>query len=70
MLNCLGRMLEAVLTMGKRLNQERLTRLGLNPNSDFIYVYIFFLGGVFLGLHPWHMEVPRLGLKLELQLLA
>ena len=24
----------------------------------------------FLGLHPWHMEVPRLGVKLELQLLA
>ena len=24
----------------------------------------------FLGLHPWHMEVPRLGVKLELHLLA
>ena len=24
----------------------------------------------FLGLHPWHMEVPRLGVKSELQLLA
>ena len=24
----------------------------------------------FLGLHPQHMEVPRLGVKLELQLLA
>ena len=21
---------------------------------------------VFLGLHPWHMEVPRLGVELEL----
>ena len=30
----------------------------------------FFWGGVFLGPHPWHMEVPRLGVKLELQLLA
>ena len=28
----------------------------------------FFL--VFLELHPWHMEVPRLGVELELQLLA
>ena len=28
----------------------------------------FFL--VFLGLHPQHMEVPRLEVKLELQLLA
>ena len=27
----------------------------------------FFL---FLGLHPWHMEVPRLGVKLELWLPA
>ena len=24
----------------------------------------------FLGLHPWHMEVPRLGVKSELQLPA
>ena len=32
----------------------------------FIYLFIF----DFLGPHPWHMEVPRLGVKLELQLLA
>ena len=25
---------------------------------------------VSLGPYPWHMEVPRLGVKLELQLLA
>ena len=31
------------------------------------YFFFFF---VFLGLHPWHMEVPRLGAKLELQLPA
>ena len=24
----------------------------------------------FLRLHPWHMEVPRLGVESELQLLA
>ena len=23
---------------------------------------------VFLGAHPWHMEVPRLGVELELKL--
>ena len=28
--------------------------------------FFFFL--VFLGLHPWHIEVPRLGIELELQL--
>ena len=26
----------------------------------------FFLGGGFLGSHPWHMEVPRSGVELEL----
>ena len=33
----------------------------------FIYLFIYF---GFLGLHPWHMEVPRLGVKSELQLPA
>ena len=32
----------------------------------FIYLFIF----VFLGLYLRHMEVPRLGVKSELQLLA
>ena len=32
----------------------------------YMYFYIF----VFLGLQPQHMEVPRLGVKSELQLLA
>ena len=32
--------------------------------------FSFFLFNIFLGLHLWHMEVPRLGVKLELQLLA
>ena len=31
-----------------------------------IYLFIF----VFLGPHPWHMEVPRLGVEQELQLPA
>ena len=30
-------------------------------------MYIYF---VFSGLHPWHMEVPRLGVESELLLLA
>ena len=29
----------------------------------FIYLFIYL---VFLGPHPWHMEVPRLGAELEL----
>ena len=36
--------------------------------NDFDKFFFFFFG--FLGLHPWHMEVPRLGVYLELQLLA
>ena len=32
---------------------------------DLIVVFL-----VFLGPHPQHMEVPRLGVKLELELLA
>ena len=33
-----------------------------------IYYYYYFL--LFLGSHPWHLEVPRLGVELELQLPA
>ena len=32
----------------------------------FLFVFWF----CFLGLHPWQMEVPRLGVQLELQLPA
>ena len=32
--------------------------------------YLIFLSFVFLGLHPRHMEVPRLGVQSELQLLT
>ena len=35
----------------------------------FIFVFLF-LFCFFLGQHPWHMEVPRLGVESELQLLA
>ena len=36
----------------------------------FIYDYYYFLSFVFLGLHLRHMEVLRLGVKLELLLPA
>ena len=32
------------------------------------YFYLFILCVFFLGPHPWHMEVPRLGVQSELQL--
>ena len=34
---------------------------------DFLFVCLFVC---LLGLHIWHMVVPRLGVELELQLLA
>ena len=33
-------------------------------------IYLFIQSFFVLGLHPGHMEVPRLGVKLELQLPA
>ena len=36
--------------------------------SAFCFLLFFFF--VFLGLHLWHMESPRLGVKSELQLPA
>ena len=35
----------------------------LEVNSFFVVVVVV----VFLGLHLWHMEVPRLGVELELK---
>ena len=34
------------------------------PPSQYFFFFFFFF--VFLGLHPWHMEVPGLGIELEL----
>ena len=34
----------------------------------FIYLFVCLFG--FLGPQPWHMKVPRLGVKSELQLMA
>ena len=46
----------------------------LSPVSDleissYVLLFSYFLF-VFLGLHPWPIEVPRLGVELEWQLLA
>ena len=37
-----------------------------NQSFDYLYVYL----SIFLGPHPLHMEVPRLEVQSELQLLA
>ena len=41
----------------------------LLPPFYFI-ILLYFIFRSFLGSHPWRMEVPRLGIKSELQLLA
>ena len=41
--------------------------------NTFFFLFFFFfclLSFVFLGLGPWHMKVPRVGVELELQTLA
>ena len=47
----------------------------LTPNSHqrphiFLFIFLFFYFLLFFKLYLWHMEVSRLGVKLELQLLA
>ena len=50
--------------------------LALLPDAHFLIFFLFILYPppraplyfCFLGLHVWHMEVPRLGVKSELQL--
>ena len=39
--------------------------IAVDEPVELIFTFFFFL-----GLHPWHMEVPWLGIKLELQLPA
>ena len=35
-----------------------------NGRSIFILFYLFYFLSFFKGPHPWHMEVPRLGVEL------
>ena len=44
---------------------------GISDTTHFLSSSLFlFFGFWFLGLHPQHMEVPRLGVKSELELPA
>ena len=40
---------------------------GCGKKKKFVFICLFVY---FLGLHLWHVEVPRLGVELELQLPA
>ena len=39
-----------------------------NPYTETFLIFIYLFIFVFLGVYPQHMEVPRLGVKSELQL--
>ena len=49
---------------------QKAGRFPIRPFYFILFYFILFYFFVFLGLHPQHMEVPRLGTKLELQLPA
>ena len=42
----------------------------MEGHSGFLFPLSKVLLSFFLGLYPWHLEVPRLGVKSELQLPA
>ena len=44
-------------------------KVSLQTKVVFVFVSSF-VCFCFLGPHPWHLEVPRLGVKLEPQLLV
>ena len=46
---------------GRNLAQEKLPRGASFSHSFFSFFFFFFF--VFLGPHPWHVEVPRLGVN-------
>ena len=48
-------------------SEIRVSELGTFFFSLFLFVCLFSL---FLGLYPWHMQVTRLGVEWELQLLT
>ena len=51
--------------LNSRGSGEQSFVLNFNGNASRLLVLLFFFG-LFLGLHPRHMEVPRLGVESEL----
>ena len=45
-----------------RMREETYLIVTRNEISNKLFFFSFFVF-VFIGLHPWHMEVPRLGVK-------
>ena len=55
------------LTLGIR---QTISLFFLSASVYVFHSLVIFFFFKFLGPHPWHMEVPRLGVKTELQLPA
>ena len=50
---------------GKKRERERI-ELGTCPYTNNVLIFSNIIITVFLGLHPQHVEVPRIGVKSEL----
>ena len=59
--------MDVVLCWIKNINQLINKDFSSEIEAIFSFLSLFFFF-FFLGLHPWHMEIPRLGVKSELQL--
>ena len=61
---------ERVITIGKGKGEEQAGQVSAPEHTRAHCMLIFGLRFCFLELHPWHVEVPRLGVEGELQLQA
>ena len=52
--------------MTKRNKKICVKDLFANIHGTALFIHLF----CFLGPHPWHLEVPRLGVQLEPEMLA
>ena len=60
-------MIPVITEMGGGVRVVPSPTVGRLADSSDLAFYLFF---VFVGPHPWHMEVPRLGVESELQMPA
>ena len=57
-------------TLGIKAEKSFLFPPPCMPRVGGLHIFILLHSFSFLGMHSWHMEVPRLGIESELQLLA
>ena len=52
------------------LNYSVVSVSAVQHSDPVLYIFFFKIFFLFSGLHLWHIEVPRLGVEAEIQLLA